>query len=304
MLSLESLLFLPGLFWEEMGLGECVLLAMALLGAWLSRGGEGGAPHLGCRPTTLLLASVLSLFAIHALVPHKEVRYLLPAAWAVSLLLGVGLEALCVRGPWQRAAVAVTLLLLLAGLIPQYDTTPPDYEHLRFHLDPSDHGIEALVCHESLRGPAGARVLTFLEGPRESFLRDMIEWEAYGRNEHPVVPLGSLTSLLGEAAEQRLGEASHLITNRRLEPAEREQLERLGFVELEVVELLFSRPPTWSLWGPPSVQDPSEQGPSEQGPSVQGPSAQGSSAGPCPAGMVSLLGGTFALGEGSSLPEL
>jgi len=270
-----------------MGLTGSSVLVLAGLVAWRSRLWEQPSPERGCRPATLLLASVVSLLVVHWLVPHKEIRYLLPMAWSLSMLIAIGLEPLWRRRNWGPVVLAGALLgLASATFVFPNDPQVPQQPYkegndntdfwgddglvviepplLRIWIDPSDYGLEKIVRHESFGRRSRSVVLTLLkdlsceqvipcygsEGEGAVKLNHMIEWELYARNEQQVVVLTDLPvdRLEGDLAKRQLNRATHLITNRSLAESELMFLADHQFVPIEAVELPLPGPNPWTLW--------------------------------------------------------
>jgi hypothetical protein len=191
-------------------------------------------------------------------VPHKEPRYLLPAAWCLAMLLALGLDLMWQRGRLGKLLVGAGCLGLAAScyLLPVLLSEPPDdilnSQRIRLLPDPSDHGLDALVRHESLHAPGLKFVLFSLEGARANELLTMINWELYGRNDQPIISLPSFVPIDGENAPLWSGgqpwDATHLISNRVLSPSEQALLTKQDFVLTATVELPLPGPPTWNLW--------------------------------------------------------
>ena len=258
LMSADSLLVFPMWMAQGLGVAGCFLTALAVYGATRGRAWTLPAPTLGCRPTYLLLASAAGLLLVHWIVPHKEPRYLLPAAWCLAMLLALGLDLMWQQGRLGKLLVGAGCLGLAAScyLLPVLLPGPPDdilrSQRLRLVPDPSDHGLDALVRHESLQSPGPKFVLFSLEGARANELLTMINWELYGRNDQPIISLPSVVPLDGESPTlwyggQRWG-ATHLISNRDLPPNERTLLKERGFALTTTVDLPLPGPSPWSLW--------------------------------------------------------
>ncbi|MCP4870891.1 MAG: hypothetical protein GY898_19480 [Proteobacteria bacterium] len=246
-----------------LGLGRAgvVVVVLALLGAGLARLWRTPAPALGPRPSILLAASVVSLFAVHWLVPHKEPRYQLPAAWGLSMLLAIGLETWWSWGRLGRGTLAAAVgFLCYSTLVVPEDPQPPltpdgvpdvvrlEPAELRLWADHADYGMDKLVLHESFDTNRQSYVITTLEDQSGSLLRDMIQWELHGRNRRPVIGLPQLADLRSGDASKQFRRATHLITNRKLDPEELELLEENEFVEVASSVLPLPGPKRWSLW--------------------------------------------------------
>jgi len=256
--SSDSLLVFPTWFRDGLGLAGCLLVGLALLGVLLGRSWKNPGPERGWRPATLLLASGLGIVFIHWLVPHKEPRYLLPAAWPLAMLLAMGLNLLWRHGRPARITVIASCFAVAASsfVLPALD--PPSAEetldnlHLRLLPDRSDHGLDDLVRHPSLQGPETPQVLFSLGGPRPAELLTMINWELYGRNDRPVLSLPSFVPLDGEEARFWYGagpwKATHLVTNRPMVGSELQLLEEHNFARVAAVELPLPGPTRWELW--------------------------------------------------------
>jgi hypothetical protein len=258
LLSTDSLLVFPIWLRDGLSLAGCLLVGLALLGAALGRGWQAPRPEHGCRPVMLLLASGLGIVLVHWLVPHKEPRYLLPAAWSLVMMLAMGLDLLWQRGRLAAGLVSAGCLAVAASsfVLPALDRQPAhttlDNLHLRLLPDPSDHDLDELVRHPSLQGPETPQVLFSLGGTRSAELLTMINWELYGRNDHPVLSLPSFVPLDGDEAKAWYGagpwKATHLITNRPMIGSELQLLREHNFARVAAVDMHLPGPARWELW--------------------------------------------------------
>jgi hypothetical protein len=251
--------------WLGVGLGQApwgpLVLVLALVGAWVGRTRGAQPSPLGRRAAVLLGASVVSLIAIHWLVPHKEMKYLLPAGWSIGVLLAMGFDPLWDRGRPGRALVVGGLSVMVLSTFvvakePQIPTRPAaratmlelEPPALRLWLDRSDYGIGAIVADASFEEFDRPKVLTSLEDPNFTTLRDLIYWELHGRNDRLVVALAEVPSLTSELGRQELVSATHFITNRVLKKDELRILSEPGFIEVARTKLPLPGPREWTLW--------------------------------------------------------
>ena len=132
-LSMAS--FLSLVKWLHLSLSDAGLLvvALAIAGLVFVRRRPGRGLPVG----VILAASFVSLVGVHALIPHKELRYLVPVLWSLSVLMAMGLDALWPRHAALRVAVVGALLTLAASTFvfpqdPQHPVVPnhPDFERL------------------------------------------------------------------------------------------------------------------------------------------------------------------------------
>lgn len=265
-------------WWTMVGIGPIgfILFLLALWGAERGSLLKTPAPILGFRPVVLLVASIVTLGAIHWYIPHKELRYLLPAAWPFCLIMAIGLDALWADGRHGRRAVVggILALFLSTFVIPRgtamsdingpiipllYDPQVPHFlgmedpaelepPLLRLWIDRSDYGLDNLVRHASFEELNRPTVLATFDDPTYTRLRDMLYWELYARNERPVLSLPKVDSLLGEAVKGQLMMATHLVTNRQLEREELRVLRAQRYVPTESVDLPLPGPKRWTLW--------------------------------------------------------
>lgn len=114
--------YYPAYYFVAWGLAAAPLLALAILGAVR-------APVLG--------VVVVGTIALHALTPHKELRFVFLATACVPMLIGLGLGGLLQRIAGQRApsvgtAVAAAVGIVAAGVMAfatYANATPPDAWH-------------------------------------------------------------------------------------------------------------------------------------------------------------------------------
>ena len=112
----------------------------------------------------------------------------------------------------------------------------------------SYYGLERIVRHPSLRRHARSSVITSLEDPDFTLLRDMIHWELYSRNDRPVIGLPLVRGLLDRQGPDQLKTATHMVTNRTLTHGEEALLRAGHFERVETARLPFPGPQTWTLW--------------------------------------------------------
>ena len=103
-LGMSPILYLPHWFLFE-GLGGAALLLLPMASFGLHR---GRANREAAKQTLLALGGIfIAVFVVHQVIPHKEARYLLPAALVAGVLIGSGLGAWLVRAlPVRRLVFA------------------------------------------------------------------------------------------------------------------------------------------------------------------------------------------------------
>jgi hypothetical protein len=251
------------------GLGFAVLplFALAML-AWRGRSQRDGATQSESRLLVwLLAASVVSVFAIHGFIPHKEPRYVLLAMPGIGVLLGAGL-AIATRSPglWvYRAAVLGLVFLWTTSFILPYqsdEVLPDSYADRPLHqtIVRLDYGLEELVLHPTFTDPRGAVVSYSLAGDRWRELRDLLSWELYARNDAPVISrLPSMPTVNADEASRSLDLASHFISNRSLAPGELDVLAERGFNRILEHSLPLPDAQSLELWARDRRRAPLEQ---------------------------------------------
>lgn len=203
----------------------------------------------------MLVAAVLSVLVIHTFVPHKEIRYLLPAFVGVGVLLGAGLARSSAGPLWTRALgfAAVALLWLSSFALPYLpDGSPPgSYAELKLHprIVTHDSGLERLVLHPTFLRESGSIVSYTLSGERWIELRDLLSWELYARNATPVISrLPEMSEVNETEAARALDLSTHFISNRDLSPSERLLLEGRGFTRIHEDSLPLPEAQKLELW--------------------------------------------------------
>lgn len=255
----DPLLYLPAwLLRDGIGLAGLPLLALGLAGSWLARNREA---HL---PAALLAAAVVGLLCIHMAIPHKEVRYLLPAFLPLAVLAGRGLAGLTRRGRTWRAAAAAATLLLLASTFgwplsrPARSSPGQRERDLHLHIVRDDGGLAALAARivqgDRVGGPAGPVVVaSSLSGERWMELRDMLAWELYDRPASPALLLPPAADLRWAHARRRLEAADCFLIDRPPSTAETGVLAGAGFARDGVLALRVpggERVELWTRAGP------------------------------------------------------
>jgi len=259
-----------GFYWlSGMGVTGCLLTVLAALRVFPRAAADGGAtPRTGTSVEMLLLASIVSLLLVHWLIPHKDLRYLLPAFWAAGVLIALRLDLVWDQSRLDRTFIAAAILgsvltTFVFPTIPRPHSGPGDTEtyinwfgeansaNLRFEIQRSDNGIRDLVDLEQPSGAPPLWVASSLSGPRRAELLTMLTWEFYTHNEGPVLSLSSFATLNEPEARVALNSATHFITHRQLSTAELKQLEHQGFELMEERRLdgtTAEVPTVWFLW--------------------------------------------------------
>ena len=140
-------------WWTLLGIGPIGLLLVVLAASGGERGNlyRSAAPPLGTRPAVLLVASIVTLGVVHWYIPHKEIRYLLPAAWPFCILVAIGLDALWEDGRAGRGvcSAAIVALAVFTFVIPRSGNSDlngpivpllfdPQVPHFRGIVDPTE----------------------------------------------------------------------------------------------------------------------------------------------------------------------
>jgi hypothetical protein len=240
MLGMPPLLYLGGwMVTDGLGLAALPVVVVAAL-AWRSSPLQGG-------DLALLVAPGVALLIAHTLIPHKEVRYLLPAFAPLAVVLASGLDGAVARGrPFRGAALAAAGWLVAATFVaPSFRSSRPLESQLRLAPDGDDRGLDRFVRHSSLTRTSESRVAAVLSGERWQELRDMLLWELYARNDTPVVLLHPRHSLSG--ADQ-LAHATHFLSDRPLRPDELTRLTEAGFRHVLDTVIEVPEGETMQLW--------------------------------------------------------
>jgi len=225
---------------------------------------EGSRPRTRPSIEMLLITSILSLLVVHWLIPHKDLRYLLPVFWATGVLVALRLDLAWVQTRWDRALIRAGILgvVLTTFVVPRVTasgTWGSDFEwfskkihpSLRLKIDRSDHGIGRLVDLDHPSGAPPLLVASSLTGSRAGEVLTMLNWEFYSRNEGPVLSLSSFVPITSPEARVALNSATHFISHRELNSAELGLLKQKGFEILreQTIDRVYSEiPPHWSLW--------------------------------------------------------
>ena len=228
-------------------LGGGVLIAPLVGLLWV----RSGVPY---RRVGALVAAIVSLLAVHWLLPHKELRYLLPMLGPAAVLLAIPLGEIAggrTRFPRGSASVVLLPIILTAVSGAGGPRLQPLDRELRLAPDRSAYGLEAIVEHPSL-GTRARNVVTY-SMPEEPVAPAMtaLHWAFYGRNAVPTLSRGNHEDLTARAAAFDLERSTHVVVSRAPGDQEVAALRSMGFrrvVESAPVDLLeFSDLDLWVL---------------------------------------------------------
>jgi hypothetical protein len=222
-----------GLWWGRRAMGgPAGLAATAVAVAGLLRRPAGASDRL---PLLLVLSSAASLLAVHALIPHKEIRYLVPVLFPAAVLLGAGLTSVAQA---SRAGTAVALLSLV-GLA---WTTWVEFPAFARDGDPSSAFNHALKLHRPseasmaeltpivpcARPEARAAAAMLPAGQPASPLLNTLGWWLHANGPTRLI-WSSDRETVDSLSSERLATFDLMVVNRDVELAERAALERGGF---------------------------------------------------------------------------
>lgn len=229
----------------SLGPAGLALLPVAVIGL-VTRPAER-PPH-PLRAAALVLSAIVGLLALHALIPHKESRYLLPALPLLAVLLA-GAVAWIDNLPGR-----VTAWLLLFGmLVTSWMPGPPPpstwswAETLRFPVQ-DDYGIDAVLAHPSLRERERTVVTFALSGEGRFPLLTFLHWELYGRNPNPVLSRSDWDDVTSKACAFDLERSTHFLTSRPLDVQEEAALRSMGFERVIHATPRIADVPSLALW--------------------------------------------------------
>ena len=203
-------------------------------------------PHaLRWRDAVIVVSAVVGLLALHAAIPHKETRYLLPALPLLAVLVAVPLG----RVP-RIAAAGLALMALLSWAQPWISGTPDRFawnEQLPAPIR-DDYGIDAILAHPSLQARERTVVTFALSGPGRFPLLTFLHWELYGRNANPVLSRSDWDDVTSKACAFDLERSTHFLTSRPLDDQEQAALRSMGFEVTIAVRPRIADVPPLTLW--------------------------------------------------------
>lgn len=219
----DALLWLPRAVGRDLGAFALPALVLALPGLWFHR-----------RSLATPALALLGLLLLHGLIPHKEVRYLLPALPLLAILVGVGLSRL------PRGAVAAALAVAAGGWLDPGDPPGDRYEAPAIHVRPTRdaYGADSVFDHPTLGHWARSVVTVSLrDDPERAPLRTAIRWELHARGSRPAVMRGDHDRATDRACAFDLERSTHALTNRVLDDDEEAALRSLGYQPLAPIAL-------------------------------------------------------------------
>ena len=256
LLSQENLQSLFSLV--DLGLGWAGLTLVLVAGfalAWEARRGghrERGLPSV----TTLIASSIATLTLVHFLIPHKELRYFVPAGWSLGLLIALGLSCLWngeMKSGLTRAGVVAGLLWLSFNTF-----LSPNREHLdheiRLTMDHRDYGFGDLTELPPVPEGQAQGVVIYPVSEDGPEVGQVIGWEFATHNKGPILVQTFLDVLSSEEALAAMQHMDYFATNRKLTAYEDRNLRNRGFspsreVALDLDKPLnFPGPKDWTLW--------------------------------------------------------
>jgi hypothetical protein len=233
-----TLLYYPReLLFSSLGVVAAPVVLLSLWGFWRGRAALAATPEARTSGA-LLLAVVVSGPLLLTLLPHKELRYLVPIYPAVVILLGWGLGLFWRdSGRAGRAGVGAALAVMVAMtlVVPWLDRSgEPEgseyhYAELRSAPTASDYGLEDVIRHPSLSEGGFAMVTYSIGGEGALAMAAMLQWELYGRNDTPVISRYNHPVVTLPACHYDLARSSHFLTNRVLSALEVDTLTSLGY---------------------------------------------------------------------------
>ncbi len=253
-----ALLYYPRALAGALGVPGLAVLAGVAAGL---RFGPAHGPRPARADVGLLVAAIGSLLVVHALVPHKEARYLLPVL-PLIVVLGVAPLGSLLR-PRDLATVATAVVLPLvasAGLL--FSAGGVFFaEELRLLPDPDDRGLDALVRHPSFAERPRSVVAYAVPEPSAP-MKTTIDWAFYSGNAAPVLGRRNHADLTERSAAFDLERATHVVTGRELNDQERAALSSLGFRrEVEGASIDLQGFAVLSLWVLEPGRTPPKRGP-------------------------------------------
>jgi hypothetical protein len=243
----------------DLGLGApgLFLLFAACFGlAWEAGGGRSEPPaHRSLE--TLLLSSMATLVIAHFLIPHKEIRYFVPAGWTLGLLIALGLNCL-----WSGKLSSIRARSIVIGglgwlIFSTFSGSPVgnDGVDLQVFADRSDYGIaEFTGLPPSHRGEGRGIVISPGGDDNGPEVGTSLAWEFTTRSPGPLVVQVFPDTISQPLAEQAFEYGDYFATNRELSEDEHQVLEEHQFEPIREVtldpddELSLPGSKEWVLW--------------------------------------------------------
>jgi len=243
-------IYLQELIGPALGPGGWLLLSLAGLGLVVGARPPDQGPRPG-RDALLIASAAVSLLVLHALIPHKETRYLLPALPLLAALLAwpLGRFAQGRRGA-LLAWLGVGVLGVVSWGVPLSQGNPERYAWDEVVPAPvrDDYGLEDLLAHPSL-GERERTVVTFaLTGEGRFPLLTFLHWELYGRNPNPVLSRSDWDDVTSKACAFDLERSTHFLAGRPLEVQEQAALRSMGFEVVIRGQPRIQGVPELALW--------------------------------------------------------
>ena len=203
------------------------------------------------RAALVIAVTVLALLAVHAVIPHKESRYLLPAFPLLAALLGgpLGRIASVREGAWVAGGTLVALAAL-SWVAPWSAPTRDQFAWKEVVPAPvaDDFDLERLVTHPSLRDRDRTVVTFALAGEGRWVLLTFLQWELYGRNANPVLSRSDWDDVTSRACAFDLERSTHFVAGRALDDQEEAALRSMGFEVVIRVQPRIDDVPELALW--------------------------------------------------------
>ncbi len=243
-------IYLRELVGPALGPGGWLLLGLALAGALFGAPPADRGPR-PARDAAVIASAALGLLLLHALIPHKETRYLLPALPLLVALLAWPLGRLAARprGP-AVAWGGVVVLGALSWGAPLLEAPADRFAWSEVLPAPirDAYEIDALVAHPSLRERERTVVTFALTGQGRFPLLTFLHWELYGRNPNPVLSRSDWDDVTSKACAFDLERSTHFVAGRPLDPQEQAALRSMGFELVIRVLPRIDAVPELALW--------------------------------------------------------
>lgn len=243
-------IYLRELIGPALGPGGLLLLGVAGAGVLIGAAPPDRGPRPG-RDALMIASAVLALAALHAVIPHKETRYLLPALPLLAALLAWPLGRLTERPRGALVAWAgVGVLGLLSWVVPLSSPAADRYAWAEVLPAPvrDDYGLDSVLAHPSLRERERTVVTFALTGAGRFPLLTFLHWELYGRNPNPVLSRSDWDDVTSKACAFDLERSTHFLAGRPLDAQEQAALRSMGFEVVIRVQPRVDDVPELALW--------------------------------------------------------
>ncbi len=250
-----ALLFYPRVVVTALGAPG---LGLSVAGIVAARGLEVRADR---RDGALLFAAAAAVLLVHVAVPHKELRYVLPALPMVAALAAAPVARRFATRGVARLGIVAALLLggVASALVPATGAAFPG--DLRLVPNDYDAGLDAVVAHPSFAGRERNVVTYSLDVTPLFPVMTTLGWAFYSRNATVVVGRGNHVDLTERAAAFDLERSTHVVLDRDLGDQERAAIASMGFrpvVERRPIDL--GGFPVLSLWALEPGRAPPKRG--------------------------------------------